>query len=362
MSPLTLGEIIKIQKITIEYFEKREKPGEHLKSLIKISQIQIDIAEVYFTINVSELITNFYGLIIDKHQDLLNFLELFESKLAEKLSENSDERLKIQEYIQKLERAHLKKTSSQRSYIDQLLDNERQTTSSQIFNDQQSIKIDNTIFINYDLDTLKSEFLLGYGGIFAFTIVGEDTILRHYIIKRILKELDKAERDYRPPIEIILSDTYGTIEEQIESYLKSFNICSKIGDLLNDNQYFDNLLIIWNYRIDQDKLSSIAHSFLDQIKQEYSKSLKNKSRCLIIILANLSTPCTLNGYIPLTVPQKFEIDDLSQWFRRCLIKHQIEERIIEQYLMRLQAQQGHLTATYRIVEQIITELQRREVI
>ena len=358
MPRLTVGEIIEIKDIVIQYFKDREKPGEHLKSLIKISQIQIDIAEVYFTINVKELIPNFYSKIVDKHQDLLLFLKVFESQL----SKNSDERLQIREYIKKLDRAHLSTTSSQPSYINQLLDNERQTTCSQVFNDKPSIKIDNNILINYDLDTLKSEFLLGYGGIFAFTIVGEDTILRHYIIKRILKELDKAERDYRPPIEIILSDTYGTIEEEIESYLKNFNICNKIVDLLNDNQYFDNLLIIWNYSINQDKLSFIAHSFLNKIKQEYSKFLKNQSRCLIIILANLSTPCTLNGYIPLTVPQKFEIDDLSQWFRRCLIKHQIEDRIIEQYLMRLQAQQGHLTATYHIIEQIITELQRREVI
>jgi hypothetical protein len=356
MRRLTLLESLEIQEIFIQYFERREKPGEHLKALIKISQIQIDIAEQYFTINVRELIPDFYSKIIDEQQNLWLFLQVFESQLYQ----DSEERLKVKEYLEKLERSHPLKSTSKQTKINQLLEQERQVTPSHNSNTQQPIKIDNTIIVNYDLHELKSEFRLGYEGIFAFTIVGDDTILRNYIIKRILKELDKEERAYRPPIDIILSDTYGTIEEQIDSYLQNRNICDKIADLLNDNQYLDTLLIIWNYNLSQDKLSSIAHHFLNRIHQECCQYLENKSKCLIIILANVSTPCQLNGYTPLTVPQRFEIDDLSQWFYRCLIKHQIEEIVIEQKISRLKAHQGHLTATYRMLEQIITELQGRE--
>ena len=356
MSSLTLDEILEIKHILTEYFKDCEKPGEHLKSLIKIGKIQIDTAEIYSSTNVRELIPNFYGKIVYEHQQLLLFLKVFQGELYEL----SDERLKIQEYIKKLHEAHLSKTSLKRSHINELFDNERETTSSQVFNDQAAIKIDNTIIIDYDLHELKSEFRLGYGGIFAFTIVGDDTILRNYIIKRIIKELDK--RPYRPPIEIMLSDTYSTIQEQIESHLQN------CADSFNDNQYLDTLLIIWNYSLNQDKSSSIAHHLLSRIHQEYCQYLEKKSKCLIIILANVSTPCQLNGYTPLTVPQingytpltvpqRFEIDDLSKWFYRCLIENQIEEVVIEQYLERLKGQQGHLTATYRMIEQIIIELQ-----
>ena len=81
MSSLTLDEIVEIMHILTEYFKDREKPGEHLKSLIKIGEIKIDTAEVYSSTNVKELIPAFYDKIVDKHQQLLLFLKVFQEFL-----------------------------------------------------------------------------------------------------------------------------------------------------------------------------------------------------------------------------------------------------------------------------------------
>ncbi|MBR8827664.1 MAG: hypothetical protein DSM107014_07105 [Gomphosphaeria aponina SAG 52.96 = DSM 107014] len=348
MRPLTFDEIVKIEEIVIQYFQACERPGEHLKALIRISEIQIDIADQYFTTNVKELIADFYSKIVDEQDNLRRFLRVLEYKL----SENSDERLRVQQCIEKLGRSQPSESTSRSDEHKQLLKQERRASFAQGSNTQQPIKIDNDIIIHYDLDTLESEFKLGYQGIFAFTIVGDDSILRNYIIKRIIKELD-AKRTCRSPRNIYLSDMYETIEEEINS------TDSNIVSLLNDDDYLDTLLIIWNYSLHQDKISSMASSFLNQIRQKYSQYLKNKRRCLIIILANVSTPCQPNGYNPITVPEKFNIDELSDWFYRCLITYGIEEVMIEQYLNRLKGQKGDFIATYRIIEAIIDELQNK---
>ncbi|NEO03720.1 MAG: hypothetical protein F6K50_53095 [Moorea sp. SIO3I7] len=103
----------------------------------------------------------------------------------------------------------------------------------------------------------------------------------------------------------------------------------------------------------------MTHSFLQEIKTKCDPYLTNKSCCLIIIFANANVDKqqAINEFITLTVPQTFKINQFCQWFRGHLKEH-IQEARINQYLNRLQLHQGNLIRTYRVFEEIITELQR----
>ena len=103
MSNLSIDERIKLEEISTGYFNKLEKPGQHLKSLINISQIQVDPAAIDYSLPVKELVPNFLSLIFKKPEDVESFLKYLQNKL------DSDEKLTIKGYIEKLKRSPTKK-------------------------------------------------------------------------------------------------------------------------------------------------------------------------------------------------------------------------------------------------------------
>ena len=352
MSNLNLEEICKLEEILTSYFIALEKPGLYLKSLINTYQIQIDTATVDYNLPVEELVTNFYSLLLDNQVNLVSFLQVFQSKLKS----DPDAKLTIEGYIKKLERSPIQKNPD---YL-QILDEERVQT----YATSTLVKIDNNIIVNYDLDDLTSKFknTLGYQGVFAFNVCGDYTILNNYIIKRILQELENKplSRCYRKPIEIRLNNN-ESIELQIENYLNlEFNSINKmtITDLCVDISPLDVVLIIWNYTIEQQKLNSMIDNFLQEIKTKCHPCLENKSQCLIIIFANVYMEQSINGCIPLVVPQYFDIRDLCQWFRYHLKKSQIQEDMINRCLRQLENAPGKLLPTYHILQDIIYRLGR----
>jgi len=357
MSNLNLEERCKLREILTSYFIEREKPGLYLKSLINICQIQIDKAAVDYNLSVEELVTNFYSLILDNQENLLSFLQVFKSRLTS----DPDAKLTIEGYVQKLKRSLTSKTST----INQLLEQERAETDEKQSRFQTSLKIDNkkinnNMIVDYDLDKLVSEFktALGYQGVFAFNVSGDYKILNDYIIERIFKELERKTQRPRPrTINITLSETYGTIESQIDNRLKDDNI-NQITGLLVDTHPLDVVLIIWNYTISKQKLNSMTDDFLQEIKTKCHGYLDNKSRCLIIIFANISIKQSINGCTRLNVPKSFKINELCQWFRGFLQQLQIQEAMINRYLRRLEIAQGHLLPTYNTLEEIIDELKQ----
>ena len=88
-------ERIKLQEILIDYFNARQKPGQHLKSLVNISQIQVDTAAIDYNLPVRELIPNFYPEIFKSRENSLSFLRVFRSHLLK----DSDEQLFVNKII-----------------------------------------------------------------------------------------------------------------------------------------------------------------------------------------------------------------------------------------------------------------------
>ena len=92
-------ERMKLQQILIDYFNARQKPGEHLKSLVNIGQIQIDTAAIDYNLPVRELIPNFYPEILKSRDNYLSFLKIFQSHLLK----DSDEQLFINKIIARMQ-------------------------------------------------------------------------------------------------------------------------------------------------------------------------------------------------------------------------------------------------------------------
>ena len=161
MSNLSIDEKIQLEEILTGYFEKLQKPSENLKALINISEVQIDIKTIDYNLPVKELVPNFLSLILKKPEDLESFLKYLQNKL------DSDERLTIKGYIEKLKRSPTKKTAN----FHQLIYEKRQQ-NYELPTSKTPIRINDNIIVKYDLDELVYKFTtaLGYQGVFAFKI------------------------------------------------------------------------------------------------------------------------------------------------------------------------------------------------
>ena len=360
MSNLSIDEKIKLEEILTNYFNRLEKPSEGLKAMINISEVQIDITTIDYNLPVKELVPNFLSLILKKPEDLESFLKYLQNKL------DSEEKLTIKGYIEKLKRSRIKQTPDHRSRM-----SKKRQQNHEIPTSKTGIRIDDNIIVKYDLDELVYKFTtaLGYQGVFAFNLREDYTILKNYIIERILQELEeKTQREYRrPPIDIILNQDQSI--ESIDNYLKIYNI-NKITDLLSDIHPLDVVLIIWTYYIiDKHKLNSMIDNLLQQIKTKCDCLLENKSQCLIILFANvinvnansymqesISMEKSINDCITLDLPQKFDINKLCQWFRGLLQQSNTPEHEINMYLERLKSAPYDLLPIYNTLEGIIDEL------
>ena len=357
MSNLSIDEKIQLEEILTDYFNGLEKPSEGLKAMINISEVQIDITAIDYNLPVKELVPNFLSLILKKPEDLESFLKYLQNKL------DSDEKLTIKGYIEKLKRSRINQIPDHRSRMSKKRQQNHERPTS-----KTDIRINNDIIVKYDLDELVYKFrkALDYQGVFAFNIREDYKILKNYIIKRILQELEeKTQREYRrPPIDIILNQDQSI--ESIDNYLKIYNI-NKITDLLSDIHPLDVVLIIWTYYIiDKHKLNSMIDNLLQQIKTKCDCLLENKSQCLIILFANvnaksymqesISMEKSINDCITLDLPQKFDINKLCRWFRGILQQSNIPEHEINMYLERLKSAPYDLLPIYNTLEGIIDEL------
>ena len=345
MSNLSIDEKIQLEEILTDYFNGLEKPSEGLKAMINISEVQIDITTIDYNLPVKELVPNFLSLIFKKPEDVESFLKYLQNKL------DSDEELTIKGYIEKLKRSPTKKTAN----FSQIMSEKRQQ-NHEILTSKTDIRIDDDIIVKYDLDELVYKFTtaLGYQGVFAFNIGGDEKILKDYIIKRIIEKLKTRTEGFLKTIKIILSN-YGSIESQIDDHLKDDNI-NQITDLLAETYPLDVVLIIWNYNINKKNLNSMTDIFLSEIKTKCNCYLENKSRCLIIIFANVNIKQSIQGCINLSIPKSFQINELCDWFRGYLQNLQIQDDMINTCLRKLRNADGHLLSTYNTLEGIIDEL------
>ncbi|MBR8827665.1 MAG: 5'-methylthioadenosine/S-adenosylhomocysteine nucleosidase [Gomphosphaeria aponina SAG 52.96 = DSM 107014] len=90
-------EDMDLLEILTNYFSNREKPGQHLKSLIAMSKIKIDTAGIDYNLPVRELITSFYVQLLPNTDNYVSFLKVFQRQLP---SYSIDEKSFINDLIQ----------------------------------------------------------------------------------------------------------------------------------------------------------------------------------------------------------------------------------------------------------------------
>ena len=193
----------------------------------------------------------------------------------------------------------------------------------------QRAKIDKNAIIRFDLEFITRTFeeTIKYEGTFAFSIGGDAWILKSYIIERLLWQLkNKMYRQCERPIHLFLynADLTQGAQQIIERKLEEQGY-TQLGDMFYDPG--DIMLIIWNRDIPQDHMQTIARSFWENVKIQISPFVQNKSRCFVTIWANINQQ-PLEDFTLLSLPERFEVCELKQWFQAQLRKHGLDETII----------------------------------
>lgn len=365
MKCLQFDEIEKLQGIMNEHFSGCSP--KYLKSVMSNCNIENQL-DVSYSCPPKEFVEIFLAQATNQyHYDgsskkiiLIIFLEYFKYKFKETTDEHEFITKLIVKYNQTIENSEFQPRHT--NYND-LLARARQEQPQEPPNSQPA-KIDKEIIVGYDLESLAHEFTqrVGYEGTFAFAISGHDTILKDYIIERILRDLkSKTERPYKKLDVRLYANDILTGGEVIESKLKICHECQNIVDWFFTEAYLDIVLIIWLYDIPEKirkDMESVAMNFFEKSRIEVNPFIKQTSRCFVIIFANVGFEHHINGLTNITIPKEFDTTNLSQWFRGRLKQLNIEDYVIERYLVRLQSQHGHLIGTYQELQYIISELQR----
>ncbi len=365
MKCLQFDEIEKLQAILKENFSGRSP--QYLESLMSNCNIKNKL-NVNYSCPPKEFVEIFWNQATNQyHYDgsskkiiLMIFLKYFKREFQETTDEHEFITKLIAKYNQTIENSE---SQSRHTNYNYLLARTRQEDPQESPNSQPA-KIDKEIIVGYDLESLAHEFTqrVGYEGTFAFAISGHDTILKDYIIERILRDLkSKTERPYKKLDVRLYANDILTGGEVIESKLKICHECQNIVDWFFTEAYLDIVLIIWLYDIPEKirkDMESVAMNFFEKSRIEVNPFIKQTSRCFVIIFANVGFEHHINGLTNITIPKEFDTTNLSQWFRGRLKQLDIEDYVIERYLVRLQSQHGHLIGTYQELQYIISELQR----
>lgn len=299
-----------------------------------------------------------HGADLSLYPEDKNFIKDVVDKLAKsvkKVAENLDGSPEQSKWEQQ-QKASIQKP--QRNQINNLLAQGREESDTSI-SLQQTLKVDRSLIINYNLDKLMSAFRqkVGYEGAFVFAVAGEFVILEQYIIERIRRELKQKTGRKNERLEISLyRDSIATSADIKSKFLEKHQL-ECFTDLFKIQYNSDLVLIIWNHDIPPKIIKSLSQDFWTDTHSSVDPYLTGKSRCFVILWANLQGKRTLTGFPALPTPKRFDPDDLLPWFRGQLQILGIEEKRIEHYLKRLESQYGNLIGTYQEMNQIVSELQ-----
>lgn len=366
MKCFQFDEIEKLQTIMKENFSGCSP--QYLESLMSNCNIENQL-NVNYSCPPKEFVEIFWAQATnqyyydgsDKEIILIRFLKYFKYKFKETTDEREFITKLIAKYNQTIENSEFQPMHT--NYND-LLARARQEQPQELPNSQPA-KIDKEIIVGYDLESLAHEFThrVGYEGTFAFTISGHDTILKDYIIERILRDLKhNTKRPYNKREVRLYANDILTGGEVIESKFKICHECQNIVDWFCTEAYLDIVLVVWLYDIpekNREDMEAVAMNFFEKSRIELNPFIKQKSRCFVILFANVGFEHYISGLTNITIPKEFDTTSLSQWFRGYLQNNlKIEDDVINRYLVRLQSQHGHLIGTYQELQRIISELQR----
>src|SRR5579863_58706 len=231
---------------------------------------------------------------------------------------------------------------------------------------EQPLLIDRQeLIVSYGLYSLISEFanLVNYGKAAAFSVAGDFTILRDYIVKRICQELGRKVPGAQILLDISLNP-YDVAEGEsvIEKKFVSRNRCTDLIDLFNKYSKTNIVLVVWCNAFPPEQMKIVATHFWQEIEKNISPLLLEQSQCFVLLLANVgreSGPYQTNKFTVLQTPSEFDMTDLLFWVRGRLENLHIKLSDIEYCLERLKDQRGDLVRTYHEMEYIVSYLQER---
>lgn len=231
-------------------------------------------------------------------------------------------------------------------------------------------KISRNTFVKFNLGEMMKTFnkCLGYdsicSGIFEFSIGGDYGVLNKYLIERFLLELeDRTKRPLRRMNDLhIYLEGMSDGSHSIEQELIAQEEYGCLADIFDYDPLLDTVLIIWNHNIPKAQMEIAAESFRIGIKSPKTlEQLTRLRRLFVIIWANVGSR-PLKSPNVLKVPNKFNMDTLSNWFKDLLetlryeSKIELEDSQIDNYVSRLEKHHGYLLGTYREMEDIMLGL------
>lgn len=221
------------------------------------------------------------------------------------------------------------------------------------------------LIVNYDLYSLMAEFAnqVNYGKAAAFTIGGDFTVLRGYIIERMRKNLMRRIPGSQKLLEISFdADDIAEGNDALVKKVISRYSCNTLPDLFNRFPKTHVILVIWCYAIPPKQMEIVASLFWKEVEGNVLPLLQTQNRCFVLILADVNISGRLyqiDKFTSLQIPSGFEMTDLLPWLRGTLENLEIEQSDIEHCLERLKDHHGDMSRTYHELEYIVSYLQVR---
>jgi hypothetical protein len=221
------------------------------------------------------------------------------------------------------------------------------------------------LIVGYDLHTIIAEFAsrVNYGKATAFTISGDFSLLRGYVIERMRQHLQENIPGTYTNLEISFDarDIAAGSDVLLNKTLTR-NGCKTLADLLNKYPGAHMLLVVWRYAIPPEQMEIAASHFWKSVEESVAPLLEAQNRCFVLILANVEAdgePYHIDKFTPLSIPSEFDVSNLSRWLQGRLEYLSIEQSDIAYCLDRLKDHHGDITRTYHELESIVSYLQER---
>lgn len=249
--------------------------------------------------------------------------------------------------------------------VDQPLTRESQDVQLQHSVRPQRIIDREQLFINYNLYSLMAEFAnqMNYGKAAAFSVAGDLSILRGYIIERMSQELKRRVPGPQILLDISIdADDMAECENIFVKKIMSRNRCNRLIDLFEKHPKMHIMLVIWCYAIPHEQIGIAASHLRKEVEENVLPLLQAQNRCFVLILANVDVegkPYQLDEFTTLQTPRKFDMTDLLPWMRGSLENLNLELSDIEYCIERLKDQRGDIVRTYHEMEYMVSYLQER---
>jgi hypothetical protein len=300
------------------------------------------------------------GTVIDNGEEKYFAILFLEHLLRTQQDLDDKEKKFLPICIAKFNQSTLQKSALNKRQIYAMVDETRRAFADQSVTG--NYRIDRSVYLNYDLNEIKFELLNKppRKGVFAFALGGYNNAYnfwKDYVIESILSELrEKVKIRCDKPIDLKVS-TPLDLDDLEKQLLKNLN-CQQLSDLLGKLKNSDVILLIWNLDIPFTDTNRIATSFWNRISEQVAHVFKDERRSFIIFWINLyEGQWKLDNYCCLPILEKFNLDDLKDYFERSFEDIGMAQEDVKKCVRRLEKKEGHIVKTFWEWQNILNELQ-----